>query len=204
MTMKRASKAVLLLLFACVVIFPVSARADDDVLDSIRNAEKLYREKNYTEAARELEFAAQLVRQKKGERLKEIFPDPLPGWKAGEPEITSAGAPYLGGGIQATRDYMKGNSSVTVEFAMENPILQLILGVMDNPMVVGPGAKLVRIKKQRAVLRFDGSSREGEITLVYRRRVMVTVKGTGLSSPEILRSYMEGIDFNGLEKIVFQ
>ncbi|RMG59873.1 MAG: hypothetical protein D6713_04340 [Deltaproteobacteria bacterium] len=177
------------------------ARADE-VKESIRAAEKFYEKGNYSEAIKELEFAAQLIRQKKGERLKGVFPDPLPGWKAEKPEMQSAGTAYLGGGISGKRVYRKGSSRVTIEIAMDNPLLQSFLGIMDNPMLIGPDQKLVRVNGQRALLRFDPSSREGELSIAFARKVLVTVRGSGISDEEVLTSYAAKIDYDLLEKVV--
>ncbi len=194
-------------LFAALILsFVISGSfvKADEVEESMNAAKKYYEKGNYSEAVKELEFAIQLIRQKKSQRLIKVFPKPLSGWKADKPNFQTAGAAFFGGGISASREYRKGSASVTIEITMDNPLLQSFLGILDNPMLVGPDQKLVRVKGQRAVLRFDKDNMEGELNLAFQRKVLVSVKGYGVKSGDVLLEYAKRIDYDLLEKVVFE
>jgi hypothetical protein len=174
----------------------------DEVEETIHEAEKRYKNGDYNETIKELEFAVQLVRRKKSDRLKAVFPEPLPGWEGREPDITGASSAYLGGGIQAAREYTKGSSKVVVEIFMDNPFLQGILAVLDNPLLLSPGSEPIRIKGNRANVSYDPSASEGELKLVFKKKVLVSVRGYRIESADPLREYAGGIQFEYLDEIV--
>ena len=54
----------------------------DEVLTTVDEAVNQYKKGDYDGAASNLDFAVQLIKQKKSEALKEVFPDPFTGWEA--------------------------------------------------------------------------------------------------------------------------
>jgi hypothetical protein len=189
-------------LTACVCTLHPSPSTAGDVEDSIKEAEKLYKKGDYNETIKELNFAIQLVRKKKSERLKDIFPPPLPGWEGKEAEITVSSQAFLGGGIQASREYTRKNEKVTVEILMDNPFLQGILSVVDNALFLEPESEPIRVKGNRAQVVYDPAMKEGELKLVYRKKILVSVRGYRIDSADVLREYAGKIKFDSLEEIV--
>ncbi len=183
----------------CVTAVPSFA---DDVTDSIKEAEKHYQKKYYNEAIKELDFAIQLIRQKRAEEVKKLLPDALPGWKAKEAETVTAGVMFLGGGIKVSREYNRGNEVVTVELAMDNPFLQGILAIIENPIMDGSGATLTRINGKRAIVKFNQNTREGEIDIAIQKKVLITVKGRNLEKKDPLVAFAKRIDMKGIEAII--
>ena len=51
----------------------------DEITESINEALEYYQEKDYAEAVSSLDYAAQLIRQKRAEGLQNLLPDPLSG-----------------------------------------------------------------------------------------------------------------------------
>lgn len=189
-------------LAACICTLYPSPSPAGDVEDSIKEAEKLYKKGDYNETIKELTFAIQLVRKKKSERLKDIFPPPLPGWEGKEAEITVSSQAFLGGGIQASREYTRKNEKVTVEILMDNPFLQGILSVVDNALFLEPESEPIRVKGNRAQMVYDAAMKEGELKLVYRKKILVSVRGYRIESADVLREYAGKIKFDSLEEIV--
>ena len=189
-------------LTACICTLYPSPLTAGDVEDSIKEAEKLYKKGDYNETIKELNFAIQLVRKKKSERLKDIFPPPLPGWEGKEAEITVSSQAFLGGGIQASREYTRKNEKVTVEILMDNPFLQGILSVVDNALFLEPESEPIRVKGNRAQVVYDPAMKEGELKLVYRKKILVSVRGYRIDSADVLREYAGKIKFDSLEEIV--
>jgi len=68
--------------------FTISGYADE-VTNLIKEALKQYKNGDYVEATNNLEYASQLIRQKKQDKLQLSLPKPLDGWK-GENETSQA------------------------------------------------------------------------------------------------------------------
>jgi hypothetical protein len=81
----------------------------DEVLDTIQEAVGQYKAGRRAEAVQSLEYAANLIRQQKGESMAALLPKPLAGWKV-EPsssETNVMGGAMFGGGVTAQRVYVK-------------------------------------------------------------------------------------------------
>lgn len=186
-------------LWILVFVQPVPA-AEDDVLTTIDQAVKQYNEGDFAGAASNLDYAAQLVRQKKSEKMKELLPEPIAGWKAGEPSSQAMGTAVFGGGVTVGREYTRGQSSVNVEIISDSPVLQSVLMMLNNPMFAGAGGgNLKTIKGQRAILKYDGSKRSGDINIVVAGRFMVTIKGDHVEEADLI-TYAEAIDYQELTR----
>ncbi len=176
----------------------------DPVEDSIDAARKAYEAGRYSEAIKELDFAAQLIRQKKAKQLEEVFPAPLSGWQAQKPRVQVAGRAFLGGGISAQRAYTKNEARVQIEITMNNPMLQTFLGLIGNPMFVGPNQQLVRVQGEPALLKYDPSAKSGELSLALERKVFISVRGSGIDSQDVLLSYANRINFQKLREVLLK
>jgi hypothetical protein len=175
-------------------------RADDNVLSTIKEAVRQYEAGDYTGAASNLDYAAQLVRQQKSERMKSLLPAPLSGWEGKEANAQALGAAILGGGVTVSREYKKGASSLSVEIVSDSPVLQSVLMMVNNPMFAGAGGgKLETLKGQRAISKYDSSKKTGELYIVVASRFVVTIKGRQVAREDLL-AYGEAIDYQALEK----
>ncbi len=76
-------KWLFILLCSFLIIPPcLSAEETDPVLQTIEKAVQEYKDQDFTNAASNLEYATQLIRQKKGTALGKFLPSPLEGWTA--------------------------------------------------------------------------------------------------------------------------
>ena len=80
----------------------------DDVTDQIDEAVKAYEKEDYNTAVTALDSASTLIRQKKGELVSKLLPEPLDGWEAGEGKSSAAAAGMFGGGW-VLKDVIQGN-----------------------------------------------------------------------------------------------
>jgi hypothetical protein len=217
--MMLRSSLLLLFVLACVVIvFPAPAPADD-VTDQIDGAVKLYKEGKFSQAASELDFAVQQIREKQGEQLKAVFPKPLPGWSAEEPEVSAGAASMFGGGISASMKYQKAaptakpsgggeesemeNPEVEIEMMTDSPLLQGMLPLLTNPALMGSqGGKLIKVKTYRGISKKAGDGGGPELDLVVANKVLLTVKGSNGATEADLLAYANAMDFATLEKLV--
>jgi hypothetical protein len=183
-----------------ILASPALAEDKDDVLTTIDQAVKQYEGGDYAGAASNLDYAAQLVRQKKSEKMKELLPEPLLGWQAQPASSQAMGTAIFGGGVTVSRDYRREGSSISIEIISDSPLLQQVLLMLNNPMFAGAdGGKLETIQGQRAIVKYDGGNRKGDINIVVANRFMVTVKGQGVER-EALLSYAKAVDYDNLSK----
>lgn len=174
--------------------------ANDDIINVIEQAVRQYRANDLAGAISNLDYAAQLIRQKKSERMKALLPEPLPGWQAKAAAAKSLGAAVFGGGSTVSRDYFTASSALSMEIVSDSPVLQSIIMMLNNPLFAGAsGGNIQTIKQQRAMIKYNANDRNGEINIVVAGRFIVTIKGRAVDQDTMLR-YAEAMDFEALAK----
>jgi len=185
--------AITFILFAFSV--PVYA---DDVKDSIKEALEYYDEGDYSGAVESLNYATQLIQQKKSENLTSFLPKPLDGWTAEKTTSQAVGAAMFGGGVTAERRYTKDDSNITVQIVTDSPMLQTMMMMFSNPMFASSdGGKMERIKRQKAIVKYDPPNQQGEIQIIVAKRLLVTINGNNVSKDD-LKAYAKGINYKKL------
>jgi len=185
------------LFFVCVVLSGVSHA--DDVIDSINEGLQYYKAGKYKDAVESLNYASQIIQQKKGKGLESFLPEPLQGWTA--EAASSQAVPVYGGGITVERQYTKGSSTISISIITDSPMMQGVMMMFSNPMIASAsGGQLAKIKRQKAIINFDAANRQGTIQIVVANRYLITVDGDGVSK-EDLKAYAESIDFAGLKSL---
>lgn len=179
---------------------PLHAEEKDSVLSTIEEAVKQYKAGEYADAASNLDYASQLVRQQKSEKMKQLLPDPPSGWQAGEASAHTIGSAVLGGGVTVSRDYFKDDASLSLEIVSDSPVLQSVLMMINNPMFAGAGGgKLETLKGQRAIIKYEANKRSGDIYVVVAGRFMVTVKGNKVEREDLI-TLAEAVDYKQLSE----
>jgi hypothetical protein len=170
----------------------------DPVTDSIDEAKKAYEDKDYAGAVQALDTAAQLVRQQRAEGLAQFLPAAPTGWTAEDDDSTTAGNSMFGGGVGAARNYTKGDANVKVSYVTDSPMMQAVLMMFNMPGMAGSdGGKLERIKKQKAIVKYDKGNKSGSINIVVGGALLLEIEGNGVTDVE-LRSFAEAIDYDKL------
>ena len=179
----------------------IRAALADTVTERIDLAKKKYLEGEYNEAVSELNFAAGLIKQKRAERLKELLPDPPPGWKA-EESRTSAEPVFLGGGTSVARRYYNDSgSSVEISIMSDAPLLSSLLMMLSNPSFAGAGNTITTVKGEKALEEWNSSEGSGKLTIVVGNQVIVKVEGSNIASKKDLYKFAGLLDFNKIRKI---
>lgn len=195
----KLNKSYLAGLVVAFSMLPLVAFADD-VTDSIDEAMKYYNEGEYADAVDSLNYAAHMIKEKKAEGLASFFPEPLEGWKAEESSSETTPAAMFGGGVTAERVYTKGNSEISIGVVTDSPMLQGMMMMFSNPMFASQdGGKLKKIKKQKAIVKYDKGRKNGEIMIIVANRIMVQIEGQRVTKEELME-YAEAIDYKLLEK----
>ncbi|MBI4775649.1 MAG: hypothetical protein HY788_16020 [Deltaproteobacteria bacterium] len=179
-------------------LFSVGPAPADEVTEAIEEGLKQYNDGKYTEATGSLDYASQLIRQKKSQDLLKLLPEPLSGWTAEEGSSEAVGGAMFGGAVTAKRTYSKDSSSVSVEFMADSPMLQGMMMMFTNPVfATSDGGKLEKISGQRAIVKYDASDKTGEIKIIVANRFLVTVSGDGIAKKE-LTDYAQAIQYDKL------
>ena len=172
----------------------------DEITDAIKEAIEYYEEGDLVESASSLDYASQLIRQKRSGGLETFLPEPLSGWLAEDVKSQAAGAAYLGGMITATRKYRKEQSSITIELITDSPMMQSMVMMLSNPAyATADGGKLTKIKRQKAVIKYKPSNKDGEINIVVAKKYLVKVKGRKIKETDLV-DYASAIDYKKLKQ----
>jgi hypothetical protein len=178
-----------------VVWSPVLA---DDVTDSINEGLKQYGSGDFAGAVQSLDYASQLIRQKKGGQLEAFLPKPISGWKAEDAKSQAMGSAMFGGGVTAERSYVKGDSHVNIKIITDSPMMQGMMMMFSNPMLAtSDGGKLEKINGEKAIVKYSNENKDGAINVVIAGRFLVTVEGNDVARQDLI-AYAQGIDFKKL------
>jgi hypothetical protein len=187
--------AAVVFLFMSVVSIPVLA---DEVTDSINEALKQYKNGEIADAVQSLDYASQLIRQKKGGQLEAFLPAPVSGWKAEDAKSQAMGSAMFGGGVTAERSYAKGDSRVNVKIITDSPMMQGMMMMFSNPMMAtSDGGKLEKINGEKAIVKYSSENKDGNINMVIAGRFLITVEGNDVSRQDLI-AFAQGIDFKKL------
>lgn len=185
-------------ILAAVVLSLSGAARADDIKDAITEALRAYEAGEYTTAAGQLDYAAQLVRQLKGGRLETFLPQPVAGWTAAKTEMSATS--MFGGGTSVERAYTKLDSRITVQIIGDAPMLQGLMLMFGNPAMLQGNAKLQTVKGQRAIVQMEPSGTDGELSIVVAQRFLVKVSGNRISRDDLI-AFAQAVDFEGLAKV---
>ena len=189
------------ILTGCVALLFAFAAMADDVTDTINSALTQYNEGKYAEAAGNLDYAAQMIRQKRGGNLQKFLPNALEGWQAEDAKSDSVATAMFGGGLTAERRYTRNQDSVTVKIIPDSPMLQSMIMLFQNPVLAtADGGKILKIKEQKAIVKYRPSDKTGETTIVVANRFLIQIEGDGVTEEE-MTAYAEAMDFAGLQTL---
>jgi len=171
----------------------------DDVKDQIDEAIKAYENNDYNMAITALDSASTLIRQKKGELVSKLLPEPLDGWEASEAKSSAAAGGMFGGGISAERRYTQKSDgkvvALTISITTDSPLMQTMGMMFSNPMFMGQDNKLTVINGEKAI----ANERDNSLTSMIANKVMVKIDGDKKVSPETLKEYFKAIDFKAIK-----
>ncbi len=174
----------------------------DDVTESIAEAVKSYESGEYSDAVEDLNYALELIKQKKSEGLQNYLPKPLSGWTAKDATSQTAGSAMFGGGITTEREYKKDRSRIKIQIMADSPILQGMMGLFANPMfATSDGGKLERINRQKAIVKYNSERKQGNIKIVVAKRFLVSIEGTKVSREDLI-SYAKAIDYKKIKEML--
>ncbi|GAX60225.1 glycosyltransferase [Candidatus Scalindua japonica] len=185
---------VLFLALILSTCFTISGFADE-VTSLIKEALKQYKNGDYVESTNNLEYASQLIRQKKQDKLLFSLPQPLDGWRSEDEANQADGTAMLIGGTTVQRSYYKGSSVITIGIIADSPFLQSIMSLFNIPLIAtASGGKLEIIKGQKAIVTYKPKDKQGEIKIIVAGRILITLNGTNVSKGDII-AYANTVDY---------
>ena len=187
------------IVFLLSISLPAMSRAaEDPVMKTIDEAVQHYKDGQFSSAVTSLDYASQMIRQKKGEALEKLLPEPLEGWSAEHADSKAMGAAMFGGATTAERRYIKNDSSVTIKFSTDSPMMQSMLMMFSNPIFAASAGKIELINGQKAIVDFKESS--GNINIVIGNNILITIEGNSIKRDDLL-AYAGKIDMARLTKL---
>ena len=187
-----------LIFILCLCIMTPSfllAEEPDPVIQTIEKAMEEYKKQDFTNAATSLDYASQLIRQKKGEALGKLLPDPLDGWTAEEGTSQVTAASIFGGGLTAERTYQKEDASVKISIITDSPLLQSMIMMFSNPMFASSVGQFELINGYKGIVKHQDGS--GDINIVVNNRFLVTLKGESVTREELM-DYAKAVDLQAI------
>lgn len=185
----------------CIYTFlpaAIFAEEQDPVIQTIEKALSEYKKQNYSNAASNLDYASQLIRQKKGEALSAFLPEALEGWTANESKSQVTAASLFGGGLTAERAYTKEDATVHITIVTDSPLLQPMIMMFSNPIFAASAGRFELINGYKGIIKHQNNS--GDVNIVMNNRFLVTVKGRNVTEDELV-DYAKHIDLKGIAEL---
>lgn len=178
------------LIFAGGLILP--AWAAEDVPAHMDAARAAYQKGDLPRAARELDAALRQLHERLGHSLADTLPPPPNGWQADAPEVQGLG--QVGGGLSVTRAYGRNEASLNASLILDSPAVEAAAALLANPAATAaqPNMKRVKVGAEDALMRYDTSTKSGEITVVLGTRVLLEIEGENLASGDALMEVAKG------------
>ena len=199
--MKKMIRSAWAFLICALAAVPAGAQGLDLQLQEIRT---LIQEKRYPLALESLRLVARQIQDLRVETVAPAFPAAPSGWTAlpamsllEEDEIWS-------NRIAAQRAYIAvpGPARLEISIDLHSPFGPSV-AMSFNPLVLtgDPLSRLVPIGSETGLLRFNPDTGEGELRVLIGRDTLVTTRGRGIGSPEILIGFAIGVDYPLLHRI---
>jgi hypothetical protein len=196
--MSRKSNIFLVAMLLSFALIPKLWAEEDPVAQAIMDAMNQYQNGQYAIAITNLDLAGQMIRQKKSEILTRLLPDPMDGWSAEQVESKAMGAAMFGRATTVERRYFKGNSSISIKYSTDSPMMQSMLMMFSNPTLSSSIGKSELISGQKAIVDINETS--GNINMVIGEGLLITIDGSNIKRDDLL-AYAGKIDVNTLSKI---
>lgn len=193
-------KVLLFLICSLFLLSPtyLMATEQDPVIETIEKALAQYKKDDFSNASTSLDYASQLIRQKKGEALAKLLPAPLDGWEANEGSAQVTAASLFGGGLTAQKKYTKESSVVDIAIVTDSPLLQSMIMMFSNPIFAASAGQFELINGHKGIVNFENEA--GDINIVVNNRFLITLKGKKLSRNDLM-SYAKAIDLQAIAKL---
>ncbi len=178
---------------AVALVLGAAPAVADEVEEALEFALEAYRSGDLTLAKEEIDFAAQLIAQKKAATLGDYLPEPLPGWTRRDDDGGGAAA---FGGMTASASYVtegEGNRQhVEVQIVANSQMVSTMAAMFSNPALMGSAGTLKRINRQKVMI-----DQQGQLQTVVDNRILIMVSGNARAEDK--EAYFSAIDLRALQ-----
>lgn len=186
----RTSKGIAILALP-LALSPVAALADQDINALLKNAQEAVDSGDWATAKLDLQDALKHVTDRQIDAMAAAFPPAQDGWEV--TKEASGDRSNVMTGVMMSQQYKKGDSTAKAELSLDNPMLGMMSGMFNNPMLMQQqGFDRVRLGRENAMLKWNEKNSSGEITLILGGRVMLKIEGKRLSSKDELVNMAKG------------
>jgi hypothetical protein len=182
---------------ACSLGAPPAAAQDLEVqLNEIRT---LIAEHRFTLALEGLRLLARQLQDQRLEAVSPAFPAPADGW-TGSPTLNLLEEDEIWSDrIAARRSYVAPSGSARIDLTIDvhSPFVPAV-ALSFNPLMLAadPQARIQEVGGEKGLLRFQADTGEGELLVLVGREILVTARGRGIASPELLVTIARGVDYS--------
>lgn len=130
--------------------------AQDPFSTFVAESQEFYKQKNYKQAQMSLQDAMNELNNLLAKDMANLLPDEINGLKAIEAAFNNGG--IMGGGLSLTREYKnpaKPENDADIQIMANSPLMSGVSMYMNNPALLGEGAKSIRVGTQRGVLKTE-------------------------------------------------
>jgi hypothetical protein len=197
------------LIGATFIFVAVSPAFGDSVEEQIKQGLELYQSGELGAAITELEFAISDISKAMSGQIGDTFPPAPEGWTAAQAESSSeaAGAAAMFGGMMGTmieRTYTQdnGGGKLTARLMVDNPMIQGLAAVINNPMLMAaqPGTERLRVGRETGMLKWDADNASAEASLLLDGRILMQVEGENLGSADVAAKLLKAWDIDAVRK----
>ena len=157
----------------------------------------LLRDKHYLPALESLRLVAIEIQELRLAALSPALPQEPGGWTAQPPRSLLEEEELLSSRARVERVYTApGPMRMAIEVDVNSPEAPAVAQSF-NPLALAadPTARLVEFGGEKALVRFNADTREGEVLVLPGRNLLVRVTGSGFVSPETLVDLARRVDF---------
>ena len=174
------------------VLLAASPANADDIEVSIEAALKAYRDGDLNMAKEELDFAAQLLAQKKNEQIMAVLPEPLDGWTRRENQNNSPGMAMFGGGVAVSAQYERDRDRVEIQIMAQNQMVATMVNMFSNAAMMASMGTVKRIGRQKVVI-----TNNNEVQALVDNQILIQIGGN--APVEDKEAYFQAIDLEALK-----
>ncbi len=187
-----------LLIFSIALTLPFTTSSflqADEIEETISKALESYKAGEFSKTTSNLQYAVNLLSEKKAEAVLKTIPESVGSWKGDEGTTESLG--MLGGGISVTRNFTHGDLYAKILIYMDSPMVQQFLGVLANPAFAGQmGLKMRDVHGEKA----SYNPQSGEISLVVNNSILIKIEANSVPEEDAL-ALARAIDIEALKKL---
>jgi len=191
---------VVLVSISVVALAGDGGRVGDSVPARLEAARAAHARGDLARAAVELEAAIVDLHTRVGAALAECLPPPPSGWTAEAPE--TQGLFNAGGGLSVSRAYARDDASFNALLILDSPAVAAASAQFQPAAALPTNVRRLHLGQDDALLRWDSTTRSGEITLVLGTRVLLQIEGDGIASGDQLVEVAKGWNLVSIRKLV--